>query len=170
MKTTQTIQAVSLMALYLVFGLSKGIAAGGDANANPPERLSYQGFLTDSSGDPLGSNADGTSNPTNYDIIFRIYDEESDSETDNLLWSETQTVTIDNGSFSVLLGEGTRTSSSEPYPDLSKVWSGTTVLATASDRFIGITVSGLGDEIAPRLQLMTSPMPFWQGERWKPTP
>ena len=155
-----------MMAFCLLLSLSKGYSASGDANANPPERLSYQGYLTDSEGVALGSNADGTSNPTNYNIIFRIYDEESDSETSTLLWSETQTVTIDTGIFSVLLGEGEATSSSEPYPQLSYVWDDpddSSVSTTASDRFIGITVDGFGDEIAPRLQLMTSPYAFLAG-------
>ena len=166
MKTNKIIQVVPMMAFCLLLSLSKGFSASGDANANPPERLSYQGYLTDSEGVALGSNADGTSNPTNYNIIFRIYDEESDSETSTLLWSETQTVTIDTGVFSVLLGEGEATSSSEPYPTLSYVWDDPTddsVSTTASDRFIGITVDGFGDEIAPRLQLMTSPYAFLAG-------
>ena len=39
---------------------------------NPPERLAYQGYLTDGGGNPLGS-----PNPRNYDIIFRIWDGET---------------------------------------------------------------------------------------------
>ncbi len=166
MKTNKIIQVVPIMAFCLLLSLAKGFSASEDANANPPERLSYQGYLTDSEGVALGSNADGTSNPTNYNIIFRIYDEESNSETSTLLWSETQTVTIDTGVFSVLLGEGVATSSSEPYPTLSYVWddpNDPSVAETASDRYIGITVDGFGDEIAPRLQLMTSPYAFLAG-------
>ncbi|MBC8244362.1 MAG: tail fiber domain-containing protein [Verrucomicrobia bacterium] len=120
------------------------------ADANPPERVTYQGYLVDGNGSPLGNSA-----PTNYDVIFRIYDAKSGGTK---LWSEQQTITVDKGYFSVLLGEGS-SYSNELRGSLSVVFDG----ATASDRFIGITVSGLGGgdvEIAPRLRLVTSPYAY----------
>ena len=121
------------------------------ADANPPERMTYQGYLVDGNGAPLGNSA-----PTNYDVVFRIY---KAKQGGNALWAEQQTVTVDKGYFSVLLGEGADTASGEPRGSLSGAFDG----ADASDRFIGITVSGLGGgdvEIAPRLRLVTSPYAF----------
>ena len=40
------------------------------ADAKPPERMTYQGYLTDSNGVPLGNSA-----PANYDVVFRIYND-----------------------------------------------------------------------------------------------
>ena len=42
------------------------------ADANPPERMTYQGYLVDGNGDPLGKDV-----PANYDVVFRIYDAKS---------------------------------------------------------------------------------------------
>ena len=122
----------------------------GAADANPPSLMTYQGFLTDSNGNALGSSA-----PANYDVVFRIYDVKEGGTTSNILWTEQQTVTIDQGYFSVLLGEGSQVGSYE-HGDLASVFDSN----SASDRFIGITVLGLssGDvEVAPRLRLVSSP-------------
>ena len=78
----------------------------------PPEKMTYQGFLVDSSGTALGNAA-----PKNYDVIFRIYSSQTGSNPNELLWSEQQTITVDKGYFSVLLGEGAPTG--QPRPALS---------------------------------------------------
>ena len=69
---------------------------GRAADANPPERMTYQGYLVDGNGDPLGNSA-----PANYDIVFRLYKEKSGSQ--DAIWAEQQTVTVDKGYFSILL-------------------------------------------------------------------
>lgn len=122
------------------------------ATPRPPERMTYQGFLVDGAGTALGNSA-----PRNYDVIFRIYDDQS---AGTLLWAEQQTVTIDKGYFSVLLGEGAAVGI-EAHPVLSNVFKG----ATASDRFVGVTVKGIGSggadvNILPRLRLISSPYAF----------
>ena len=120
------------------------------ADANPPDRMTYQGYLVDSDGDPLGNSA-----PANYDVVFRIYNVKSGGTP---IWSEQQTITVDKGYFSVLLGEGVQINS-EVHGSLAAAFDG----ADASDRFIGITVSGIGAgdlEIAPRLRLVASPYSF----------
>jgi|GEM_PF-721935 len=122
------------------------------ADGNPPERLTYQSFLVDGNGNALGASA-----PKNYDVIFRVYDASSGG---NLKWSEQQTVTVDKGYFSVLLGEGSQVGS-EAHPTLSAVFYG----SDASDRFVGITVKGIGPsnsdvDILPRLQMLTSPYSY----------
>ncbi len=112
--------------------------------------MSYQGFVADANGAALAS-----SNPVNYTVVFRIYAASSGGSS---LWAESQTVTVDKGNFSVVLGEGVA-EGSEPRPTLSSVFAS----ATASDRYIGITVKGLsgGDpEMSPRLRLLPSPYAF----------
>ena len=93
------------------------------SNANPPERMTYQGFLVDANGVALGNSA-----PRNYDVVFRIWNAQSAGTRQ---WSEQQTVTVDKGYFNVLLGEGSAVNG-ESRPDLSTVFSGTDV----SDRFL----------------------------------
>ena len=137
-------------ALLVLTCLLLAIPRAGAADANPPNLMTYQGYLVDGNGAPLGN-----TNPRNYDTVFRIYDA---SQAGTLVWAEQQTVTVDKGHFSVLLGEGSQVGS-EPRGSLSSVFNGT----SASDRFIGITVKGLGGtdvEIAPRLRLLPTPYAF----------
>jgi len=61
--------------------------------AEIPKLLNYQGKLTDQQNKPV---TDGS-----YSVTFRIYDAET---AGNLLWEETQQVTVSKGIFSVLLG------------------------------------------------------------------
>ena len=119
------------------------------ADANPPERMTYQGYLVDGNGAALGDSV-----PANYDVIFRIY---AAKQGGTALWAEQQTVTADKGYFSVLLGEGSQYGS-ELHGDLAAAFDG----ADASDRFIGITVDigGVATEIAPRLRMVSSPFAF----------
>jgi hypothetical protein len=144
-----TARVRAIAALTLAFFLvAPGMRA---ADSNPPEKMTYQGYLVDANGAVLGS---GT--PKNYDIQFRIYD--AAQGTTNKVWSEQQTVTVDNGNFSVLLGEGAQIGS-EPHNAISGAFTG----GSASDRFIGITVLGLAGgnvEILPRLRLLPSPYAF----------
>ena len=123
------------------------------ADGNPPDKLTYQGYLVDAAGIALGFTA-----PKNYDVIFRIYNHETASGTTYRLWSELQTVTVDKGYFSVVLGEGGAWST-EARPGLSTLF---TNQVDASDRFIEMTVRGIGasgadSTILPRLRLLSSP-------------
>ena len=129
------------------------------ANANPPDRMTYQGYVVDANGNALGGTNTG---PKNYDVIFRIYNDQSATATANKLWTEQQTVTVDRGYFSVLLGEGAAVAG-EPQPALSSLFS----TVDASDRFVEITVKSIGAgsppadaTILPRLRLLTSPYSF----------
>jgi hypothetical protein len=127
------------------------------ATPNPPDRLTYQGFLVDANGVALGATA-----PKNYDVIFRIWNDQNSSDTSHRLWTEQQTVTVDKGYFSVLLGEGSQYST-EPHPSISSLFAA----PDASDRYVEITVKGIGSgspagdvTIQPRLRLLTSPYAF----------
>jgi len=64
-------------------------------NAQIPQLINFQGMLTDAAGTPISGNRT---------VEFRIYDSALGGA---LNWSETQTVTIDQGLFSVLLGSVT---------------------------------------------------------------
>jgi cell shape-determining protein MreC len=79
--------------------------------------ISYQGRLTDpTTGQPV---ADG-----DYSMTFKIYDAASDG---NLIWSETQTVSVSGGLFNVLLGSES--------PLSANVFSGT-------ERWLEVVVGG----------------------------
>ena len=142
--TTRLIGLLALSAFAL--GQADVVLA---ADANPPERMTYQGYLVDGNGAALGLSA-----PANYDVIFRVY---RAKQGGTAIWAEQQTVTVDKGYFSVLLGEGSQYGS-ELHGDLSAAFDG----ADASDRFIGITVdiNGVATEIAPRLRLVSSPFAY----------
>ena len=130
------------------------------ADANPPEFMTYQGYLVDGNGARLGDGA-----PANYDVVFRIYNVKQGGGPENLLWAEQQTITVDMGYFSVLLGEGTKVGNLPRSDDPTSTGLLAAFLgAGSSDRYIGITVRTSGDgsdvEIAPRLRLVASPFTF----------
>lgn len=142
-----------LLALLLAAALP-----GQAQTVTPPNLMSYQGYLTDGNGNPLGSTNTG---PKNYNVVFRLYNTQTTGTgTNGELYAEQQTVTVDNGYFSVLLGQGSQYSH-EPYPQLSSVF----VNPLATQIFVELDVLGIGAgltdvKIAPRLQLLSSPYSF----------
>lgn len=102
--------------------------------------MGFQGYLTDGNGEPRGG-----SNPENLKITFTIYDALSAGKK---LWSEEQTVTVDKGHFSVILG----ITSQKLLDDLAPVFRGN----LESGRYIGIKVDN-EDEISPRIQFLAAP-------------
>ena len=153
-KSTATPRLLPWLASCLVAigSLLAPAPAHAQPSPNAPDRLTYQGFLVDANGAALAANA-----PRNYDIVFRIY---NDANGGTLLWSEQQTVTVDRGNFSVMLGEGVAVTG-QPRPALSSLFKG----VDASERYIGLLVNGIGSgntaiEINPRLRLLTSPYAF----------
>lgn len=149
-----SVPSAVLVALTLI-ALSEFSRALAQGTAFPPDRMTYQGFLVDGNGNALGD-----PDPKNYDVVFSIYNDESASADANLLWREQQTVPVDQGYFSVILGEG---ADGDPVrrPALSTVFAS----ANASIRWVGITVKGIGAggsnvDILPRLRLLSSPYAF----------
>ena len=134
-----------LLALALVAGLGGAHAATG----TPPDKMTYQGFLADGTGVPLGN-----ANPANYVTVFRIWPADTGGAAGTALWSEVQTVTIDKGNFSVILGDGLQFGT-EAHGALSTVFAS----GSASDRYLEITVTigGSPVTIAPRLRLVAAP-------------
>ena len=101
------------------------------ATASSKTTINYQGYLTDSSGNPV-------SDP--LDMVFRLYNVESGGEA---LWTETQSaVAVSDGLFSVLLGNVTPIS--------------TEIIANNSDLWLGIAVGG-DEEMSPREKIASAP-------------
>ena len=134
--------------LLLVPLLSLAMAgfAGAQAPSAVPDLMNYQAHVTGAGGAVIGAS------PVNRLVYFRFYTTPTPSGQ-TLLYSESQTVTINNGEFSVLLGQG------------AQIASEVHVFATAftnKDCFLGITVDAAGDgigndaEIAPRQQIVAT--------------
>jgi hypothetical protein len=120
------------------------------ANQFPPGKMTFQGFLTDAATPPMPL---GSATPENKTVIFKIYRGATGTAATDVLWAESQVVTVDKGHFSVLLGEGSAVTglTDKHADDLSSVFIG----PDASDRWIGITVDG--NEITPRIQFFAAP-------------
>ena len=116
------------------------------ADNQPPAKQAFQGFLTDSLGVPLGNAA-----PVNLSVFFRVY--KSPTGTADRIASEQQVVTVDKGHFSVLLGEGSQIGAETT---LISAWPTLFTGADASDRYLGVQVSG-ENEISPRIRFLSTP-------------
>ena len=158
MKTKFTfILALLAFQLSLSFGQTSAV----------PGTISYQGRVYNPDGTLLGA---GT--PVNRTVIFRIWDSSSATTQANLLYSESQTVTISEGEFSVLVGNGianttqtysysetSKHSSSSPAVFLANVFNGAT-------RYLSVTVANAStisvsdSEISPRQQIVSSAFAF----------
>ncbi len=79
-------KALSYLMLFVILLFVSNIIA------QVPQQINYQGMLTDAGGTPLT----GT-----YTINFNLY---NDATGSSALWTETQSVTVSNGLFSVQLG------------------------------------------------------------------
>ena len=99
-----------------------------DVHGQTPGEIGQQGVLTDSLGNPISS---GT-----FNMEFRLYSEE---EGGTAVWTETQSVTVDEGVYSVGLGSVTPIE----LPFDAQYW-------------LGISVDG-GLELAPRLAFTAAP-------------
>lgn len=134
-----------LLLLQVFTGLSHAV----------PNLINYQGFVSDS-GTPIGS---GT--PETRDVIFRLY---SVATGGTSLYSEQQTVTIADGDFSVLIGQGNPVAGEPPTPPDTLA----SIMTTATgDLFLGITVGDVSDtdlsdntEISPRQRIVSTAFTF----------
>jgi hypothetical protein len=99
--------------------------------AQVPQTLSYQGVLTDLSGNAV---PDG-----NYTLTFKLYDV---STGGSAVWTESQPVTVSKGIMNVILGK-------------------VSALNLGFDRayWLGITVNS-GTEMAPRMELSSNAYAF----------
>ena len=91
-KRVRRFSNVLLLCLLTVFAANYAQAA--------PNLINYQGFLKDNGGNPVTH--------SNLPMEFAIYDADGNPIVGNMLWGETQTVTVTNGKYNVLLGSGTQ--------------------------------------------------------------
>jgi hypothetical protein len=102
---------------------------------NVPATITQQGRLL---------NTDGTAATGTVSMVFSLYDS---STSTTAIWTETQSVTLDDGYFSVQLGSMTSLASSATL---------TTDLAKGVGLFLGLTV-GTDSEMTPREVITTVP-------------
>lgn len=124
-----------LLAVLLVLLMTAGAV---EVGAVAPSTMSYQGVLNDGAGNALS----GT-----HTVSFRLYTALGGGSP---LWSESQSVTLDRGGFSVILGSITPLN-----------------LAFDQPYFLGVAVDGAA-ELSPRAALASAPyslslrLPFYQ--------
>lgn len=132
--------AATLAALALSFSLSSSAV---------PSFLTQQGRLFDKeSSEPVSGSVT---------LVFTIYDDPELSEAENVLWTETQTVTLDDGYFSAALGE-------EEALDPA--------IFDGSVRYLGVK-AGADDEMTPRQAITSVPYALavpWAGIKEHATP
>jgi len=116
-------------------GLLNGVILGEPDGSSPiPSVINYQGtLLNQSTGTPV---PDG-----NYTIVFSLYDVDTGGSP---LWQETQSATVHDGLFSVLLGNVTSLNAS---------------IFDGSPRYLGVKVEG-DAEMTPRQLLASVPYAF----------
>lgn len=130
----QSIYIKVFLVLGLVFALSaetgkvgKGLLGSkgqGGMVLTVPGKINFQGYLTDNVGNPLN----GT-----FGMTFKIYNAPSGG---SLLWTESQTVSVNDGIFDVLLG------SSTPIPGS---------VFTGSNRYLEVKVEA--EVLSPRVDI-----------------
>jgi hypothetical protein len=112
--------------------------APANVDAAVPTGITQQGRVLD---------ADGNAVSGEVTMVFTAYDEATDG---NSLWTETQTITLDEGYFSARLGEDADNLFPADFFD-------------GSVRYIGITI-GSDDELAPRERIASVPYAYHAGE------
>jgi microcystin-dependent protein len=125
------------------------------AQTKVPSLINYQGNVRNAAGVAIGS---GTA--VNHTVTFRFWKSPTSVLASDRLWSESQTVTILDGNFNVLIGTGTavtgETNAVTPFAN---------VFGQSSAVYLGITVddgnAGTVDaEISPRQQLVSGAFAF----------
>lgn len=116
------------MRAFTVVVLSLILACCTAASGSVPQTLSYQGVLRDGSGNTVSDGA--------YDLTFRLYDVESGGSA---LWTESQSVSVVDGIFNVILGDVVALTVPFDVP----YWLGTSVEAES--------------ELSPRVELTAAP-------------
>lgn len=131
------------------------LALAGLAHAAVPSLISYQGHVSNGTGTEIGSPT-----PVNRTVTFRLWNHASATAAANRLYAESAVVSINNGSFSVLIGQGTHTGESTVYASLADAG-----VFNGNEIFLGITVDdgnpGTTDvEISPRQRIVTTAFAF----------
>jgi hypothetical protein len=122
-----------------------------------PALVSYQGRVSTAAG------LVGVGTPVNRTVTFRIWGSSTSVLAADLLYSETQTVTISDGEFSVLIGQGTAVAGETDKGKPGRTIDSSTVFGGAT-RYLGVTVddgtAAADPEISPRQQLVSTAYAF----------
>src|SRR5262245_8778447 len=127
----RTVRAVGLAAGIVVLGHAVDTAAA------VPSTITQQGLLLDAGGQPVTGSVTFT---------FNIYETDAGGSA---LWTETQTLTLENGYFTTELGK------TAPL--------GSALFGDGGVRFLGITIQG-DTELAPREALTSVPYAMVSGD------
>ena len=122
-------------ALLLALGTWSAVASAAPASL-APAAITQQGRILGKDGMPVS---------TTIPITFTIYNDAKKSASANVLWTETQNITLDDGYFSAHLGDGD--TALDPT-----IFDGT-------ELFLGVTV-GSDSEMAPREVITSVPYAF----------
>ncbi|MCX8496220.1 MAG: tail fiber domain-containing protein [Akkermansiaceae bacterium] len=123
-----------------------------------PKFISYQGTVANADGTAVG----GNNAPVNRSVVFRVWNHATNSNPENLLYSETQVVTIADGQFSVLVGEGVATTVGNYGAETSKKLTDISAAFAGENCYLGVTVAAgvaLGStdsEISPRQRVVST--------------
>lgn len=131
------------------------LAPGAFAQTKVPSLINYQGNVRNAAGVAIGA---GTA--VNRTVTFRFWKSPTSVLAADRLWSESQTATILDGNFNVLIGGGAAVTG-----ETNAVTPFASVFGQSSAVYLGITVddgnAGTVDaEISPRQQLVTGAFAF----------
>ena len=133
------------------------------AAAAVPDAISYQGRALSSTGALIG-----LTTPVNRTVTFRIWNHATNQLLENLVYSEQQVVTIADGEFSVLVGQGSPTSGTPlGFAETTKgpgatipLKVGAVSIFDGASRYLGVTIddgtAAVDNEISPRQQFVSS--------------
>lgn len=127
-----------------------------------PSYLSYQGTVAAADGTAVG----GNNTPVNRSVVFRVWGHSTNSALTDLLYSETQVVTIADGQFSVLVGEGVATTVGNYGPETTKKLADIAAAFAGKDCYLGVTVAAgatlatTDNEISPRQRIVSTGFAF----------
>jgi hypothetical protein len=124
-----TVKIISTVSAMMLITLTFGQSVKLDDSRLSPRLLNYQGYLTDTLGNPV-------TNPS-VSMTFGIW---SLSGGGSQIWYESQVVSVSKGIFNVLLGTLT------PIPD--------SVFTKSPDRWLELTVAGI--TLSPRTRIVSS--------------
>ena len=124
------------------------------AETQVPSLMNYQGHVTNAAGVAIG-----TGSSVNRSVTFRFWKSATDTAAEMRLYSETQTVTILNGDFSVLIGSGA------PVEGEANSAASVAEVFANKEVFLGITVDDgnaatTDTEVSPRQQLVSTAFAF----------
>ena len=124
------------------------------AETQVPSLMNYQGHVTNAAGVAIG-----TGSSENRSVTFRFWKSATDTAAAMRLYSETQTVTILNGDFSVLIGSGA------PVEGEANSAASVAEVFANKEVFLGITVDDenaatTDAEVSPRQQLVSTAFAF----------